>query len=238
MTASASTSQPSAPFAGWPSSDYKGVLQLREPLAKVRTRARPATGGVAPAIRSDDDHDGLGPYSSFHFKDNEIGYVAFVSHDKAPSKGTDVIVDAEAPVGEAVVRLRQLLDLKAADIRWVHPDARQETAAARKKASVSSTTRARKATAATVSLSAVAAELAAKRGITRKQADAALDGFIGLVVKHLKKKDTVRIAGLGIFQVKKRPARMERNPATGAAIRIKASRKVAFRAAKDLEESI
>ena len=44
--------------------------------------------------------------------------------------------------------------------------------------------------------------------------------------------------GLGILQVRKRPARMGRNPATGEAIKIKASKKIAFRAAKDLKEAI
>jgi DNA-binding protein HU-beta len=38
--------------------------------------------------------------------------------------------------------------------------------------------------------------------------------------------------------VRKRPARMGRNPATGAAIKIKASKKIAFRASKDLKEAI
>ena len=56
--------------------------------------------------------------------------------------------------------------------------------------------------------------------------------------KHLKKGDRIRIAGLGILQVRKRPARMGRNPATGEQIKIKASKKVAFRAAKDLKEAI
>jgi len=46
------------------------------------------------------------------------------------------------------------------------------------------------------------------------------------------------MAGLGILQVRKRAARMGRNPATGEAIKIKASRKVAFRAAKDLKMAI
>jgi DNA-binding protein HU-beta len=48
----------------------------------------------------------------------------------------------------------------------------------------------------------------------------------------------VKIAGLGILQVRKRAARMGRNPATGEAIKIKASKKVAFRAAKDLKMAI
>jgi DNA-binding protein HU-beta len=50
--------------------------------------------------------------------------------------------------------------------------------------------------------------------------------------------DRVRMSGLGTIEVKDRPARMGRNPATGAAIQIAASRKVAFRAAKELKEAV
>ena len=57
-------------------------------------------------------------------------------------------------------------------------------------------------------------------------------------MRHLKKGNKVRITGLGILQVRARPARMGRNPATGEAIKIKASKKVAFRVAKDLKEAI
>ena len=59
-----------------------------------------------------------------------------------------------------------------------------------------------------------------------------------MITKHLKKGDKIRIGGLGVLQVRKRPARMGRNPATGEAIKIKASKKVAFRAAKELKESV
>ncbi|HTI87743.1 MAG TPA: HU family DNA-binding protein, partial [Alphaproteobacteria bacterium] len=45
-------------------------------------------------------------------------------------------------------------------------------------------------------------------------------------------------SGFGILQVRHRPARMGRNPATGEAIKIKASKKVAFRVAKDLKEAV
>ena len=58
------------------------------------------------------------------------------------------------------------------------------------------------------------------------------------ITKHLKKGERIRMAGLGILQVRKRPARMGRNPATGEAIKIKASKKVAFRAAKELKEAV
>jgi len=50
--------------------------------------------------------------------------------------------------------------------------------------------------------------------------------------------DKVRLTGLGILQVRKRAARMGRNPATGEAIKIKASKKIAFRAAKELKEAV
>jgi DNA-binding protein HU-beta len=65
-----------------------------------------------------------------------------------------------------------------------------------------------------------------------------LTGMIDLVVKNLKKGQRVRLVGLGILQVKKRAARMGRNPATGEQIKIKASKKVAFRAAKELKEAV
>ena len=65
-----------------------------------------------------------------------------------------------------------------------------------------------------------------------------LEGMIELIAKHLKKGKRVRLNGLGIIQVRKRPARMGRNPATGEAIKIKASKKIAFRAAKDLKQAI
>ena len=91
---------------------------------------------------------------------------------------------------------------------------------------------------ATVTLKHLAAALADQHEITKKQSEAILNDLIGLVTKHLKKGERIRIAGLGILQVRKRAARMGRNPATGEPIKIKASKKVAFRASKDLKEAI
>jgi DNA-binding protein HU-beta len=62
-----------------------------------------------------------------------------------------------------------------------------------------------------------------------------LDDLIAMITKHLKKGEKLKITGLGILQVRKRAARMGRNPATGEAIKIKASKKVAFRATKELK---
>jgi DNA-binding protein HU-beta len=72
----------------------------------------------------------------------------------------------------------------------------------------------------------------------KKQAEGILGDLVNLVTKHLKKGDRIRLAGLGVLVVRKRAARMGRNPATGEPIQIKASKKVAFRAAKELKESI
>jgi DNA-binding protein HU-beta len=90
----------------------------------------------------------------------------------------------------------------------------------------------------TVTLKHLAAALAEKHEIPKKQSEALLNDMVELVTKHLKKGDRIRVAGLGILQVRKRAARMGRNPATGEAIKIKASKKVAFRAAKELKEAV
>jgi DNA-binding protein HU-beta len=92
--------------------------------------------------------------------------------------------------------------------------------------------------AATVTLKHIAANLAEEHEVSKKQAEAMLTGMVDQVVKNLKKGNRIRIVGLGILQVRKRAARIGRNPATGEQIKIKASKKVAFRAAKDLKEAV
>ena len=89
-----------------------------------------------------------------------------------------------------------------------------------------------------VTLKHLAATLAEEHDLTKRAGEAFLVGLVGLITKHLKKGERIRIAGLGILQVRKRAARMGRNPATGEAIKIKASKKVAFRAAKDLKMAV
>jgi len=90
----------------------------------------------------------------------------------------------------------------------------------------------------TIPLSKIAGELAEKHEMSKKAVNELLGAFIDLTVKNLKKGNKVRVTGLGIFQVKKRPARMGRNPATGEQIKIKASKKLAFRAAKEVKDAI
>jgi DNA-binding protein HU-beta len=95
-----------------------------------------------------------------------------------------------------------------------------------------------KAPVVTVTLKHLAIELGEHQQIAKREAEAILTGLVGLLVQHLKSGDRLRIGGLGILEVKNRPERPGRNPATGAAMTIKASKKIAFRAAKELKEAI
>ena len=91
---------------------------------------------------------------------------------------------------------------------------------------------------ATVTMKHLAAALSEEHELSKKQTEAILGDLVTRVTKHLKKGERIRLVGLGILQVRKRAARMGRNPATGEAIQIKASKKVAFRAAKELKEAV
>jgi|SRR3974390_80735 DNA-binding protein HU-beta len=80
--------------------------------------------------------------------------------------------------------------------------------------------------------------LAEQHQLTKKQGQQMLADLVDLITKHLKKRERVKIAGLGILQVRNRAARMGRNPMTGEPINIKAGKKVAFRATKELKKAI
>jgi len=86
-----------------------------------------------------------------------------------------------------------------------------------------------------VTLKHLAASLAKEHHLTKKAGQVLLNDLVDLITKHLKKGERIRIAGLGILQVRKRAARMGRNPATGEAMQIKAGKKIAFRASKELK---
>ena len=71
-------------------------------------------------------------------------------------------------------------------------------------------------------------------GISRSQANAALNSFIEAVTKTLNAANKVTLVGFGTFSVSKRNARTGRNPQTGAAIKIKAKKVARFKAGKEL----
>jgi DNA-binding protein HU-beta len=89
-----------------------------------------------------------------------------------------------------------------------------------------------------VTIKQLAATLAEEHELTKRAGEAILTDLVGLMTKHLKKGEKIRISGLGILQVRKRAARMGRNPATGESIKIKASKKIAFRASKELKLAV
>jgi DNA-binding protein HU-beta len=118
------------------------------------------------------------------------------------------------------------------------PAALAKSAAAGKKAAPTKTAPPVKAAAITVTLKQIAAELAEGHDLPKKQAEAVLGDLITLTTRHLKQGDKIRLTGLGILSIQMRQARMGRNPATGEAIQIKASKKIAFRPSKELKEAV
>lgn len=92
--------------------------------------------------------------------------------------------------------------------------------------------------AATITLKQLAAQLAETQDLPKKQAEALLTELMAMTTEHLKKGNKVRLTGVGTLQVRARPARTGRNPATGATIQIAASKKIAFQPAKELKESV
>jgi DNA-binding protein HU-beta len=90
----------------------------------------------------------------------------------------------------------------------------------------------------TITARDLAATLSAQHELTKKKGQEMLVDLVAMITKHLKNGERVKIAGLGILQVRNRAARVGRNPMTGEPIQIKASKKVAFRATKELKMAI
>ena len=78
------------------------------------------------------------------------------------------------------------------------------------------------------------AKIADDAGVTKTQANAAVDSFVEAVTKTLKGGNKVTLVGFGTFSVSKRAARNGRNPQTGAVIKIKAKKVAKFKAGKEL----
>lgn len=74
-------------------------------------------------------------------------------------------------------------------------------------------------------------------GLTKSDASKAIKAALEEMSKSLKKGNSVRTT-LGTFSVYKRGARKGRNPATGAAIKIKASKGIRFKASKTLKDRV
>jgi len=90
----------------------------------------------------------------------------------------------------------------------------------------------------TVMMKGIFDEMAEGHQLPKRVAQDLLSSMVEKVTQHLRQGDRIRIAGLGTLEVRKREARTGRNPTTGEAIQIAASRKVAFRPAKELKEIV
>lgn len=76
------------------------------------------------------------------------------------------------------------------------------------------------------------------KDVSKAAAERALDAVLGSIEKGLKTGNPVQLVGFGTFRVSKRAARMGRNPKTGEAIQIKASKTVRFSAGTGLKGSL
>jgi DNA-binding protein HU-beta len=81
-------------------------------------------------------------------------------------------------------------------------------------------------------------KVASEAKLTKADAGRAVDAMLQSIGKALKKGDSVSLVGFGTFTVRQRAARTGRNPQTGEQIKIKASKVPAFKAGKQLKDSV
>ncbi len=80
--------------------------------------------------------------------------------------------------------------------------------------------------------------MAEESGLTKAEANRALDAFVDTVTDALKSGDSISLIGFGTFSVKERAARQGRNPQTGKTIEIKAAKVPGFKAGKGLKDAV
>jgi len=82
------------------------------------------------------------------------------------------------------------------------------------------------------------AAVAEKAGISKKDADKAVNAFVDSIIGTLKSGDKVQLVGFGTFEVRERSERTGHNPQTGKAITIPATKAPAFKAGKAFKEAV
>jgi DNA-binding protein HU-beta len=90
----------------------------------------------------------------------------------------------------------------------------------------------------TVNRTELISKVSEQSGLSRKEAETALDWIQYAVTSAVKSGDAVRITGFGTFRLRERAARTGRNPQTGAAVKIKASKGIAFAAGATLKAEL
>ena len=84
----------------------------------------------------------------------------------------------------------------------------------------------------------LAAAVSEKTGLTRKDAERAVNVLLDTVAQELKNGNKVQLTGFGTFEVKDREARVGRNPHTKEAIEIPATKVPGFKASKTLKDTV
>ena len=82
------------------------------------------------------------------------------------------------------------------------------------------------------------AAIAEKAGLSKKDAEGAVKAFTDTVAEQLKAGEKIQLVGFGTFEVAERAARTGKNPQTGEAIKIPASKAPKFKAGKDLKDVV
>lgn len=81
-------------------------------------------------------------------------------------------------------------------------------------------------------------KVATSAGLTKTQADAAVNALVATLTDVLKSGDKITLKGFGTFEVRQREARMGRNPKTGESMPIAASKVPAFKASSSLKKVV
>ncbi|AUS16118.1 HU family DNA-binding protein [Bacillus velezensis] len=81
-------------------------------------------------------------------------------------------------------------------------------------------------------------EVAEKLGVTKKEAAPKVEAVFNVIVETLTKGESIKIPGVGTFEVRERAARKGRNIQTGEEIEIPASKVVKFKPAKALKDAV
>lgn len=88
------------------------------------------------------------------------------------------------------------------------------------------------------SKTALVEDVAAKTQLSKAQVKEILDLSLDMIVKKVKKDERVALSGFGTFTLRKRAARKGRNPATGEAVKVKASKSIGFKVAKAAKDAL
>ena len=89
-----------------------------------------------------------------------------------------------------------------------------------------------------MNISELADQLATEQGLTKAAAKQAIETVVTAIINAATHGNEVSLSGLGKFKVTSRPAREGRNPATGATIKIAASKKLSFTPAKAVKDAL